>query len=78
MSNTQEVPWAVRLYNERDELKIKHDKLYDFIGSKQFKNNLTYTQRVALEIQMLYMKGYLDTLRFRIEEFSVTCEGRSR
>jgi hypothetical protein len=58
--------WKARLVTEESELRIKHDKLYDFIGSEKFKS-LEYVQRVALEIQMLHMKGYLETLIYRAD-----------
>ena len=58
--------WKERLLAEEAELRIKHDKLYEFIGSDEFKS-LSYTKKVALEIQMLHMKGYLEVLIYRAD-----------
>jgi len=65
--------WKERLLIEESELRIRHDKLYEFIGSGEFKS-LGYTQRVALEIQMLHMKGYLETLIYRADIMEVDSE----
>lgn len=54
-----------RLIKERDELKIKFDKLMLFMGSDEF-YNIGLVQQTLLGAQYKYMEGYLNILNLRI------------
>lgn len=58
--------WKDRLIVERDELKVKVDKLTDFISSKTF-NHVSQKEKDLLRDQLLHMQVYLKILNRRID-----------
>ncbi|QDP56539.1 MAG: hypothetical protein Tp118SUR00d2C21406351_45 [Prokaryotic dsDNA virus sp.] len=65
-------PYAERLIKERDELKLKTDKLTVFLDSDKIKN-FNEEDLKMLRTQLIYMSSYLMILNLRIGRYE---EGR--
>lgn len=58
--------YQLRVIEERDDLKIKLDKLISFSNTDKF-YQAPMMEQLYLEDQADYMEGYLETLNRRIE-----------
>lgn len=63
-----------RLQVERDELKVKTDKLNDFIENNPAYNEVSHVQRVLLVTQYNLMTMYVYTLDERIYDLKNAVE----
>lgn len=66
-------PYAERLIKERDELKLKTDKLTVFLDSDKIKN-FNEEDLKMLRTQLIHMSSYLMILNLRIGRYE---EGRA-
>lgn len=62
------LPYQMRVIEERNELRKKHDALILFISGKTF-HDLNQDEAVRLSRQSELMKDYLDVLNARITAF---------
>lgn len=62
--------FIVRIKQEYDDLADKVKALRSFIGSEKF-NNISSDEQSLLKLQLRQMEPYLNTLKARLEFYSV-------